>query len=641
MSFENFKFLVLVAAVSLWELLGVRYEGQDSVDRVRKTRFDGTEHKSAGDTAWSNFGQKVKDIIRERMKQFDGPCPIYPNSTLDEKAKLKSLRQKFDENVYTYFWEADAGSYYPRWLMEEVDYDFRGKRFVEEDPLGQIYCEKFNEYCKPPYLRWVMKINWSGLRNTAFQFGGVHEGILYRRWTHGSNALFTFGDLVFLSGDFIVGDKGVVHGSKGWATPRGDELIQKDPEEVADKLGVVGPVGYLAEHGKSWLTIVDWVHQKSLLGSAYKSDADFIKRQALFQWYSARSAKEAMTSAKGTYSDLAFNNYNHFGVLAEREYMNAHKLAVQKAFLAGREFHENAGSVSLRHAYSIEALGQHYLTDLFAAGHVRVPRWQLKYICGDDKVEGLTGNSPSTETKLPGGVPTAGFLSKMHHDEDGAIGVALEIGDEVWWAFGDGTYFFPFSKKNQDNMLEQMENAMTSVLQAYVDGIYAESGVKKNRHGLPLDEKNPEYLRFVAETVKLPKVARKGPKGEAQWPPLFKVVKAGTKGKELGLMIRTTKYDSAPEYTYIDKTCDGYAECISCKDAIRIAVLHKQYAKKKQPHTKNAGYSYVHAPEGITKGLEPDMAKAVDIAWSLGTDPLDQSREFEMAVSALGEYVQH
>ncbi|MDZ4326306.1 MAG: phospholipase, partial [Pseudomonas sp.] len=72
----------------------------------------------------------------------------------------------------------------------------------------------------------------------------------------------------------------------------------------------------------------------------------------------------------GRYLKLAANNADHFAEWALLAYIAGHTAALQQAVIA----HNTADDQSLELAYALNAFADHYLTDLFSAGHLRVPR---------------------------------------------------------------------------------------------------------------------------------------------------------------------------------------------------------------------------------------------------------------------------
>jgi len=74
--------------------------------------------------------------------------------------------------------------------------------------------------------------------------------------------------------------------------------------------------------------------------------------------------------------NLAAKNVSHFsaGGAANNAYEDYHKRACQKAFEAGTQ----GNQATFAEARTIEAFGDHFLTDMFSAGHIRTPRGSIQ-----------------------------------------------------------------------------------------------------------------------------------------------------------------------------------------------------------------------------------------------------------------------
>lgn len=111
------------------------------------------------------------------------------------------------------------------------------------------------------------------------------------------------------------------------------------------------------------------------------------------RWYALDLKKQNVREPKADknyvmerYYVLASRNWSHFsaGGDAWSHYVSWHSKAIADAFQSGQE-----GSESVwRRALTKEAFGDHFLTDMFSAGHVRVPRiairdWYAQHIPGD------------------------------------------------------------------------------------------------------------------------------------------------------------------------------------------------------------------------------------------------------------------
>ena len=164
----------------------------------------------------------------------------------------------------------------------------------------------------------------------------------------------------------------------------------------------------------------------------------------------------------GRYLQLAADNMDHFGADARKVYMIGHAKATQAAaFLHGKTSLPPSmpggppGSIesALLLAYARNAFADHFLTDLFAAGHLRTPRRGLY--------------------NLPGTFPTeTGLLAKAMHDEDNLNGlnVSNNRGDE-WKAFGDGKELDDENKRNFDLAVEAVQASADEVYEAFNYGI--------------------------------------------------------------------------------------------------------------------------------------------------------------------------
>ena len=152
----------------------------------------------------------------------------------------------------------------------------------------------------------------------------------------------------------------------------------------------------------------------------------------------------------GRYLNLAQSNFDHFGVDALTAYQAGHTWAQAQAASATKETNGFRRDRLLRQAYAINAFADHFLTDLFAAGHMRTPRRAL-----DDSA-----------TTMPKVLP--GLLSKVMHDEDNKFGIWVEnsMGD-VWVAYGDGRYRDPPNAANRRIMRLAILASMNDVWNAY------------------------------------------------------------------------------------------------------------------------------------------------------------------------------
>lgn len=154
---------------------------------------------------------------------------------------------------------------------------------------------------------------------------------------------------------------------------------------------------------------------------------------------------------QGRYLQLAKTDYDHFGDAALAAYRVGHALAIEQAIKA----RETGDKQQLEMAYAMNALASHFLSDRFAAGHIRTPRHEL-----DINI------TPAVVGSL---------LSHYMHDEDGTSGLHVHNrrGDE-WIAYGDRHYFDTDNAQHRHLLQEAMQASADEVFAAYETGASAE-----------------------------------------------------------------------------------------------------------------------------------------------------------------------
>lgn len=153
----------------------------------------------------------------------------------------------------------------------------------------------------------------------------------------------------------------------------------------------------------------------------------------------------------GRYLLLALENYDHFSPNNISVYKNGHQVALQQALKA-----KKTGKRSdLELAYAMEAFAAHYLSDHFAAGHLRTPRGDLK-----NKV------TPAVLGSL---------LSNYMHNEENKYGLHVHnaLGDQ-WIIYGDFSYFNPLNQLNRQMLLKTLQQSADELFDAYNSGAMPE-----------------------------------------------------------------------------------------------------------------------------------------------------------------------
>ncbi|MFJ4196762.1 phospholipase [Pseudomonas sp. NPDC089534] len=149
----------------------------------------------------------------------------------------------------------------------------------------------------------------------------------------------------------------------------------------------------------------------------------------------------------GRYLKLAANNADHFAEWARAAYIAGHTVALQTAAAA----HAGQDERQLERAYAMNAFADHYLTDLFSAGHLRVPRKAMAAVV-----------TPSDLGSL---------VSRFMHDEDSRFGLKVRNGrGEQWRAFGDKRYFEAADNDNRQQVNQAVQASADEVFAAYASG---------------------------------------------------------------------------------------------------------------------------------------------------------------------------
>lgn len=150
----------------------------------------------------------------------------------------------------------------------------------------------------------------------------------------------------------------------------------------------------------------------------------------------------------GRYLKLAANNADHFAEWALLAYIAGHAAALQQAVIA----HNTGEDKSLELAYAMNAFADHYLTDLFSAGHLRVPRKPLAAVV-----------TPSDLGSL---------ITRFMHDEDSKFGLNVRNGHgDQWHAYGDKRYFDAIDSANRAQVDLAVQVSADEVFAAFLSGI--------------------------------------------------------------------------------------------------------------------------------------------------------------------------
>ena len=135
--------------------------------------------------------------------------------------------------------------------------------------------------------------------------------------------------------------------------------------------------------------------------------------------------------------------------------MNAYKAGHAAALAVSAQASEGRNVSALQHAYFLEAYAQHFLTDLFSAGHLRTPRRLLH-----QSIESINNPWPADK------------VNREMHDEDSAAGlwVTNQFG-EGWAVYGDKELSSAKSYKNVDQAVTAIRLGIDEVWEAFRTGV--------------------------------------------------------------------------------------------------------------------------------------------------------------------------
>lgn len=198
------------------------------------------------------------------------------------------------------------------------------------------------------------------------------------------------------------------------------------------------------------------------------------------------------------YLEVVSQNYNHFGWNNMLAYVDYHGQALQIAKLSfeKKETHPELSQQLLHKAIVFNAFADHYLSDAFASGHIRVPRVQIK---------------EWAKKQLPGLLKSSrgDFLSMILHnfeslDPRTGIEVGLRVQNalgDTWLTRGDGKLNLYSNIKDLTVLLPKraIEESFKDILIAaeYGDlphGVYQATQFVPYQFDVPLiDKLSPEH----------------------------------------------------------------------------------------------------------------------------------------------------
>lgn len=281
----------------------------------------------------------------------------------------------------------------------------------------------------------------------------------------------TYGEISYLMADFIGDPDSYV--LKGGFKKNFDLLYEENQKEV-----------------KGRLVTQDIEEVRKVIGSIYKRNKEHIEHseplelnledEIAFNQATGGEEIAGLPSKLGVYMLLALNNFEHFGQEAIDSYKAIHNYALKTAA-------RGQGDISqLNYAYMLNAYASHYLVDIFATGHIRVPRRQLHDAC-----------SPSL---------IGDYFAKEMHDKENYDGLEIYINhNDHWRGFGDDLMFTARNKVNKEHIIRDLQLSADEIFEAYKTGNMnikpSKDFVLPNIKETSLESHNPKPLYMVKNDI--------------------------------------------------------------------------------------------------------------------------------------------
>ena len=183
---------------------------------------------------------------------------------------------------------------------------------------------------------------------------------------------------------------------------------------------------------------------------------------------------------------------DHFGGTSDHDpawiaYQAGHEIALEKA-LKAHETHDVAEKNQLiTLAFAINGYACHFLSDRFAAGHMRPPFRELQNRLGGEY-----------------GVIVGGLLVNSMHNEDNLHGLEVtnKRGDQ-WQAYGDARYSDEVNKRNKELVIEALQLSADEITYAFEQASKKSWGVEKVIVDLDVLREFSQYIDNTEKTIPL------------------------------------------------------------------------------------------------------------------------------------------
>lgn len=329
---------------------------------------------------------------------------------------------------------------------------------------------------------------------------GENIDVTLYRFTVSDKLTLNAGEIVALAGDFIgVPDRPIAFGTSSEdQEERFEEAFNKIRKTDEYQLSMIDKLVVAINNEKE--SVHGCMHGGGWVVKLIKNASETIKYNRMME-----PPEHLRKVLKGdSYSKLLLTNFDHFGEEAKQAYLAGHRKALSYTKKAAESARKNAGNESAKAqqedllvtALLMELFACHFLTDLFAAGHVRTPRKELvnfltnangvsqRTQSNDSSRTASTSSSSTSTVDLPANTGIhrtpdlrnvsspnlfiAGLFANRMHDEDGTRGIWVkttrEGNDNKWFAKGDGNYYIQDNQDNAKNACETMLIGLNDIL---------------------------------------------------------------------------------------------------------------------------------------------------------------------------------
>jgi hypothetical protein len=304
---------------------------------------------------------------------------------------------------------------------------------------------------------------------------GNQSNVLSIGLTNGSTQKLSFAQIVYLAGDFM-GDPNTQIGGHS-------EGVNKNNFDVNFKVMTRAPA---RDYLPGIIKIVNEELQNNSKQIANHEPFDIPDEDNIrFNCVTGGGCnKVTFLTNFGLYMKLASANYDHFGQDAIDSYLAGHSLALNLAKTAKSDN-------DLKLAYAYEAYADHFLTDLFASGHLRTPRRNIVTWCK---------YTPET---------VSSFLTKIMHDQENKNGIYItNRAGKRWKTYGDKELYINDNSDSLKQALLVMQKSIDQLYDVYKGVISTDQAYNQAKQELPnlvvinQDTKNNPPL-FKSESGKI------------------------------------------------------------------------------------------------------------------------------------------